>query len=149
MSICFRNYKPKDKSELQEMILSLYREDPEGEDISLLKINKTIDVLNSHSEKGKLVVFEEQERIIGYGILIFYWSNEYGGDILSIDELYVKPEYRSRGYASSFMNHVFDRYKSKVKAFMLEVTPSNMKAYKYYKQLGFEEVINKHMIVKV
>lgn len=126
--------------------MSLYKEDPEGEIMDLNKIEKTIDTLTAFPEKGKIVIFEREGYVVGYSILIFYWSNEYGGDILNIDELYIKSEHRNNGYATDFLKYLVKEYKNKAKALMLEVTPSNTKAYNYYKNLGFKETVNKHMI---
>lgn len=149
MNIQYRIYEPRDKTQLEEMIFSLYNEDPEGEPISLPKINDTINALTKFTEKGSIVIFEEQGIVVGYSILIFYWSNEYGGDIISIDELYVKPEYRGKRYGTNFMSYLTDVYKNKAKGFMLEVTPSNNRSYKYYQRLGFIESENKHMLIKL
>ncbi len=128
------------------MIFALYHEDPEGEVITQEKVDKTINELSSHPEKGKIIVFEENAQIVGYAILIFYWSNEYGGDILNIDELFVSPTSRNQGIATKFFDYIFNVYCNKVSAFSLEVTPTNRQALGYYKKLGFKEKDNIHMI---
>jgi len=87
----FRAFKYADYSELKRMIHALYREDPGNEQITDEKISKTVKELRKNPSKGKIIIFEKRKVTIGYSILIFYWSDEYGGDILHIDELYVKP----------------------------------------------------------
>ncbi len=145
MSLLFQDYKRKYKFELKRMIFSLYEEDPEGEPIDSNKIDTTIEILQKHPEKGKIIMLLKNDKIVGYSILINYWSNEYGGDILHIDELFVKEQYSGKGYSKQFFNYIFNEYNS-YKAIMLEVTPSNKKAFRYYKKLGFEEVKNKHLM---
>lgn len=68
----------------------LYKEDLVDEQITDEKISKTIRELDNNPRRGKIIIFEKASIVIGYVILIFYWSNEFGGDILQIDELYVK-----------------------------------------------------------
>ena len=40
------------------------------------------------------MLFLEQHDIRGYAIVIPFWSNEVGGNVLFIDELFVKPPAR-------------------------------------------------------
>jgi GNAT superfamily N-acetyltransferase len=43
------------------------------------------------------------EEVVGYGILANRWSNGLGGQVLHVDELYVRPGRRGRGVASDFL----------------------------------------------
>ncbi len=38
-------------------------------------------------------MFHEGVQLVGYAILIPYWSNEFGGNLLFIDELFVSPAF--------------------------------------------------------
>jgi ribosomal protein S18 acetylase RimI-like enzyme len=148
MQMNFRAYRYADFSELKSMIYALYSEDPDKESITDAKISKTIKELRINPIKGRIIIFEKDKVTIGYSILIFYWSDEYGGDILHIDELYVKPEHRQRGIATSFFKHISRTFKDKIVAVQLEVTPSNSKAMNYYRKLGFEKTVSTHLIRK-
>ena len=55
------------------------------------------------------------------------------------NSLYVIPEYRNRGIASSLIKAALKRYKDIGKPFGLLVEPHNTKAYKLYNELGFNE----------
>jgi len=127
------------------MIHELYGEDPSTKRITDKKISQTIRELRCNPNKGKIVVFAKENVIIGYSILIFYWSNEYGGDVLHIDELYVKPEHRGYGVATQFFRKLL-RSEHGAVALQLEVTPSNKRALNYYKRLGFKKTRNLHLI---
>lgn len=145
MEMNFRPLKHTDYSELKRMIHALYVEDPVNEPITDEKIWKTVTELRNKPCKGKIIIFEKDNVTIGYSILIFYWSNEYGGDILHIDELYVKPEHRERGAASCFFKHIAQTYGEKIVAAQLEVSPSNIRAMNYYQKLGFKKARNVHL----
>ena len=144
MDVKFRPFNHNDSSELREMIFSLYSEDPDGGKVKEENISGTIRELTANSHKGTITIFETEGEVIGYAILIFFWSNEYGGDILHIDEIYVKPSWRGKGIASDFINGYMD----KVKAIWLEVIPTNEKAMRFYKKLGFKETKNTWLIKK-
>lgn len=142
----FRSFRHDDYSELRGMMYALYREDQVNEPITDKKISRTITELRTNPRKGKIVIFEKNNMIVGYSVLIFYWSNEYGGNMLHVDELYVKPEHRQRGAATGFFKHISRKFKHKIVGVQLEVTPSNTKAMKYYKKLGFRKARNVHLM---
>jgi ribosomal protein S18 acetylase RimI-like enzyme len=126
------------------MMHELSYEDPSTERITDKKISLTFRELSRNPNKGRIVVFEKAKTIIGYAILIPYWSNEYGGNILHIDELYVKPEHRARGIATSFLERIL--LAKQAVALQLEVTPTNTTARNYYRNLGFKKSKNHHLI---
>jgi len=146
MPMNFRPFRDSDYSELRGMISALYNEERGGRPITEGKILKTVTELSTNPSKGEIIIFEKGNTTIGYSILIFYWSNEYGGDILHIDELYVKPEHRRHGAATSFFNHVSRAFKDKIVALHLEVTPSKVEAIDYHQRLGFRKSTNKQLI---
>jgi predicted GNAT family acetyltransferase len=145
MEMNFRPLRHTDYSELKRMIHALYVEDPVNEKITDKKISKTVLELCKKPCKGKIIIFEKGKVTIGYSIIIFYWSNEYGGNILHIDELYVKPEHRELGAATCFFKHIARTYRGKVVALQLEVSPSNTGAMNYYQKLGFKKAKNVHL----
>lgn len=142
----FRLYKNKDYNDLIEMIRSLYREDPEGESIDEEKMKRTIEKYRSDPEQVMIYLLQRKKVNIGYAILVYYWSNEYGGNIITIDELYVREEYRNQGVATEFF-YFLERMENKV-ALQLETTPSNRRAFQYYQRLGFVPGGNIHLIKK-
>ena len=145
----FRKYRDEDYSEVIALILALYKEDPYGESISVDKINRTIEELAGKPDKGGIFVFLSDGHFIGYSILINYWSNEHGGNVGLIDEIYVLPAFRNKGVASSFLNFVLSELDSTIKMLQVEVTPKNKRALEYYKKQGFSISGNHFMIKKL
>jgi GNAT superfamily N-acetyltransferase len=148
-TIRFKAYCKELLPELQEMVFSLYLEDPCGEKISLNKIKSTTQELLSHPEKGTIFLFEIGESIAGYAIVIYYWSNEYGGDIAFIDEFFVKLPWRKKGVGSSFIKYIANLKSRTFKAIQVEVTPRNKKAFTFYQSHGFKPVLNKPLVKKL
>lgn len=144
MEVSFNLYQDKDYIDLTNMILALYREDPEGEPINECKINSTINEYQKNPQKVKVYLFKQDDVNIGYAILVYFWSNEYGGNILTIDELYVVEKYRGKGVATAFLSYVEDI--ENFVALQMETTPSNQRALEYYMSLGFLPSQNAHLI---
>ena len=106
--------------------------------MSVQKIQSTFDSLTKYPDRGSIVVFEYEKEVVGYALLINFWSNEFGGNILNIDELYIKKEWRSQGVGTGFIKYLMSSKPAGAIALQLEVTPGNHKARKLYTKLGFK-----------
>lgn len=148
MKTNIRKFKLIDKKEIIELIQNLYKEDSYVENISLQKINRTIKELFLHNEKGSIFIIEEKEKIIGYAIIINYWSNEFGGNILFIDEIFILPDYRNFGVGTNFINYLIKNKINSSVGIQLEVTKANTNAKNFYEKLGFDLSDRIHMIYK-
>jgi GNAT superfamily N-acetyltransferase len=142
MMTSFRLYESSDYTALEAMIIALYTEDMKGEPMSALKIANTVNKLTSEPNRGCIYIFENQGTIIGYGIIIYFWSNEFGGEIVNIDELFIKKDFRRHGIGRSFFEFLSKEFESRAVAFCLETTKENHQAYRFYLKLGFEEYRN-------
>ena len=100
------------------------------------------EILNAKQVKGYII--ETDGKISGYALTVNYPSQEFGGNVLWIDELFVLPEFRNRGIARSFFE--FAEGLSEKIALRLEVEPDNEKAVKLYKSLGFKPLPYLQMI---
>ncbi len=134
-----------DRSEFEAMVLALYREDPTGQTMSPTKVRRTVAELSARPDKGDIILMRTLETIVGYAIVVYFWSNEYGGNIAHIDELYVRPGWRNMGIGSSCIEHVARMKGKGLKGVRLEVTPANRKAFAFYSRRGFKLEKNRHM----
>lgn len=145
--ISYRLLQPTDTAALIEMCLGLSEADPGGLPMSPEKVIRTISELQSHPDKGQIMLFETAAKeIVGYAILIHFWSNEFGGNITTIDELYVKAAWRSQGIATDFFDYLDKNRLAGAVALQLEVLPGNVRARQLYQKLGFEIHPNRTMV---
>lgn len=142
MNIRYRPFNASDSEEVALFIQDLYREDPGNRPVSPQKIQKTFDSLTEHPDRGSIVVIERGGERAGYAILVNFWSNEFGGNIVDIDELYVKKEFRSQGIATGFIRYLAENRPGDSVALRLEVTPANNRARQLYEKLGFKRIRN-------
>lgn len=100
---------------------------------------KTFNRVLDHHENlfGYFIIRKDSNEVIGYALITSYWCNEEGGTVLILDELYICPEDRHKGYASSFMDWLQLEYKDKAVSVTLEVLTSNQTAQLLYKKEGF------------
>ncbi len=145
----FRRFKEADLPLFEQMVLALYREDEPGKPMSSEKVQRTAKELVLHPHKGEITLFQIKEDVVGYAILIHLWSNEYGGHIVSVDELYVKPAWRKQGIGTAFMDYISETSEAHVKAIQLEVTPTNKRALAYFMRQGLTPSANYHLLKRL
>lgn len=93
------------------------------------------------------IVFEGQ--IAGYIILVKYFSFEFGGEILFLDELFVKPEFQGKSLGKKALEFVKDySVENNFKVVLLEIENHNDKAKKLYEHYGFQNHKRSLMILK-
>jgi GNAT superfamily N-acetyltransferase len=87
---------------------------------------------------GRLWLFEAEHTVVGYMILTFVFSFEYGGRNAFIDELYVLPGYRGRGVGRRALKFAekFAREED-IAVLHLEVSRTNPRAHKLYSRAGY------------
>lgn len=73
----------------------------------------------------------------GYCITMKNYSIEAGGIVIWIDELFVLPEYRSKGLGREMFDYIERHGDKNLRRIRLEVEEENAGAVKLYKKLGF------------
>src|SRR5690242_7700596 len=78
------------EAEVLAMMEALYGEDEPAAGVDRTRFPVTIRTLVEEPSRGRIVLFEEGDAVWGYAVLIPFWSNEFGGNLVLIDELFVK-----------------------------------------------------------
>ncbi len=138
MNTIIRQFTSIDFNEICQMMICLYKEDPGPKNMTKKKAFNTLNVLFKDPSRGTILVVESENIIVGYAILINFWSNEFGGNIINIDELYIIREFRSQGIATRLINLLAKSGFASAVNIQLEVTPGNNRARKLYERLGFK-----------
>ena len=82
--------------------------------------------------------FMHDDVLAGYGMVTKSYSTERGGMCIWIEDIYIAPEYRHKGYGSSFLAFVEERYGDHAARLRLEAEPENVHAMQAYQKAGFE-----------
>lgn len=86
-------------------------------------------------------VFEETDgSLSGYCMTALSYTTEFGGICVWIEDLYLAPEYRGKGYGTQMLQFVEERYRGKAVRLRLEAEPENEKAVAAYRKCGFAEL---------
>ncbi|QIG88720.1 GNAT family N-acetyltransferase [Chryseobacterium sp. POL2] len=100
---------------------------------------KNFEIFINNSNLGQCFLLKDDSGIVGYMILNFLFSFEFGGMMCFLDELYVKPEAQGKKYGGKAVEFAQNFAKEKdLKMMFLEIENHNERAMHLYKKLGFE-----------
>ena len=146
--ISFKPLEIADISIITQMMQDFYAIDNYPMDIEVNKNLFQEFISNEHLGKSWLMYSENE--IVGYIILTFIFSFEYGGKIAFVDELFIKETARGKGIGKEAIQFIQAEVpKLSLKLLYLEVEPHNENAQKLYLAHDFELHNRKLMKYKV
>ena len=131
-----RDILSSDRENFLEMQKGFYSSDAVAENVDFKNFEKTFDLALNKSPLVRILMIEDDGNPIGYGILAFMHSNEFGGTLVLIEELYIDGLHRSKGYGSKFFDFLEKEY-IQAKQLRLEVRKDNERAIKLYHSMGY------------
>ena len=152
LSTPWRLATPHDFDRIVAMHERLNAEDP-GETMPFdgTMMRRTLAEVTLNPIRGAAAVLAPEDRLCGYALLISFWSNEFGGEICAIDELYVEPEFRGRGFATQFIESLAKPdnpfWPRLIAAIAVEAYRTNPRAKTLYEKLGFKSGPNHSLIL--
>lgn len=86
---------------------------------------------------GEVAFVMEEEKEVGFVLYFYNFSTFVGKAGLYIEDLYVSPEYRGKGYGKALITHVFDKAREEgLKRVEWTCLDWNTTAREFYKSLG-------------
>ena len=141
----FKPLEIADISIITQMMQDFYAIDNYPMDVEVAKTLFQEFISNEHLGKSWLMYSENE--IVGYIILTFIFSFEYGGKIAFVDELFIKETARGKGIGKEAIQFIQREVpKLSLKLLYLEVEPHNENAQKLY--LAHDFVIHNRKLMK-
>lgn len=114
------------------------------------KLKGTLAELLTHPKYGAVFLMKQSNNYMGYVILAFGFSIEYGGRDGFIDEFYINPVHRDKGIGTIAIEYIIKYSKATgIKALHLEVKEKHQNAEKFYVKNGFVTHNSKFMSLKL
>jgi ribosomal protein S18 acetylase RimI-like enzyme len=99
---------------------------------------RALGELLARPELGLAYHIESGGETVGYAVLCFGWSLEWGGRDAFVDELYLEPAARGRGLGRAALRALVEAARAAgVLALHLEVDPGNAAGQALYRSEGF------------
>ena len=113
------------------MMEAFYHSEAVEKPIPRSYMEHTFDTAASGSPFIRLYLMEEDGGIVGYSLVGFTYSNEAGGQVLWIQELYLEEGYRGKGIGGSFLDRMAELFQEQVVQLRLEpVSYTHLDVYK-------------------
>ena len=145
------SFKPLEITDIEvitQMMQDFYAIDNYPMDVEVAK--NLFHEFISNENLGKSWLIYSENEIVGYIILTFIFSFEYGGKIAFVDELFIKETARGKGIGKEAIQFIQREVpKLSLNLLYLEVEPHNENAQKLYLAHDFELHNRKLMKYKV
>lgn len=94
----WRSATADDDRAIVRLYMALNKEDPGTTPADPAQAQRTLALFRDTPERGHCVVLDQGGGSVeGYALLVSYWSNELGGLVCCVDEMYVAPQARGLG----------------------------------------------------
>lgn len=90
-------------------------------------------------------IFEHEGATCGFALLSRTFSQEAGGASVTLEEIYIDPEYRGRGLATELFTYL--KQQDWIMRLRLEVEDDNEGAKRLYERMGFELLPYLQMVI--
>ena len=142
-----RPFEARDRADFLEMAGEFYRMPAVLHEIDPAHFTRTFDEILAGSPLAGGVIAELDGKAAGYALLSFTWSNEAGGLVVLVEEVYVREAFRSHGIGQEIFRYLRRKYDGEACRYRLEVTRENPRAAKLYERLGYRELDYRQMVL--
>ncbi len=142
-----REFLSKDKAAYLEMSNQFYHCGAAASPIPPENAERTFEQLIAKNPNLGGVILEENGVQAGYALYFTCWSCEFGGLVVFLDELYVSPDHRGKGFAGRLLRYLEDAFPDAA-ALRLEVCMTNRDAINLYERHGYT-FLDYHQMRKV
>lgn len=134
----FRKIIESDREKYIEMAKAFYASPAVLHSVPAEYFERTFDEMMRSETYALGFIIEYEGKTAGYALLAKTFSQEAGGIVVWIEEIYLLPEFRNKGIGSAFLEFV----KNEIPAarYRLEAEPENERAKALYKRHGFEKL---------
>ncbi len=139
MSLVIRPIASPDLDNFSRFVMGLYTDDPGGMPMTYARARRQASSMLDRPDRVRMLLIEVEAEPVGHAILVPYWSNEFGGEIMWLDEMYIAPTHRHRGIGTAVLTRL-QKWAEEEGWWRVELEAHrrNEHALKVYERAGFE-----------
>lgn len=132
-----RPIAPADRQSYLAMCREFYSGDAVLHPVPEEYFARTFDALMENTPFAAAYIIEQDGAAAGYALLAKSFSQEAGGIVVWIEELYIRPEFQGHGLGTAFFRFLEAQNDGTVKRYRLEYEPDNVRGAALYRRIGF------------
>lgn len=141
-----RKIRREDRELFLKLTKEFYNTDAVSHPIPYEFHERTFDELMRSEDYMEVFILEYNNQPAGYCMIVKTYSQEAGGMVTWIEELYIQKEFRSKGLGKELFRYLEDTKDDTVARLRLEVEADNNIAKNLYAKMGFKELRYEQMI---
>lgn len=132
-----KTFEKKYQQDLKTMMAQFYSSDAVMHTVDPKYFDLTINLLLQKTPFQQCFVCTYDDNVVGYALIAITYSNEAGGMVAWLDELFIDSAKRGQGIGKLFLSFMQQEYKD-FGRFRLEVEDDNERAKSLYRSFGYE-----------
>ena len=141
-------FLPQQKEEILALVNAFYTSPAFLHPIPLQNIADAFDEMVADRGLYRGLAILDETGLCGYCQLTFSMSTEAGGMVVWVEELYLTPACRNKGYGSKVLEFIKKEYAGRAARIRLEVTAANPRARALYEREGFTVLNYTQMVLE-
>ncbi len=139
-----RKIKAEDRKEYLAMAEEFYHSNAVLHPVPEKHFEDAFDEMMRSEEYLMGFILEQEGETAGYCLLCRTYTQEAGGPVIWVDEIYVRPRFQGHGLGKALFAAL--REIAPAARYRLEIEPDNARAEKLYRSLGFEDLPYRQMM---
>ena len=139
-----RRLRQQDRELYLSMARDFYSSEAVSHNVPQAYLERTFDELMRSDTYAVCYLLEHAGAVAGYALLARTFSQEAGGPVVWVEELWIQPRFRGLGLGGTFLREL-PRHLPAAR-YRLEVEPDNHRAKALYARCGFSPLEYEQMI---
>ena len=135
-----RSLRPEDRALYMKLVDEFYHSPAVAHPVDPNNYEITFDEFMRSDTYTECFIIEHEGEPAGYAIIAKTFSQECGGPVIWLEELYILPQFRSMGLGREYFAFVERELAPRAARLRLEVEPDNSRAIRLYRSLGYTEL---------
>lgn len=141
----FRRIKPDDRELYYHYADLFYHTDAVNAPVPPENYAAAFDEMMRGDDYLRGYIFEDAGESCGFALLSKTYSQEAGGISVTIEEIYIDEDHRSKGLATAFFEYL--KAQDGIMRLRIEVEDDNIGAKRLYERMGFELLPYRQMVI--
>jgi GNAT superfamily N-acetyltransferase len=142
----FRPIAARDRASYLALSQEFYQTDAVCHPLPADHAARTFDLLMTGTPYAACLMADFAGQPVGYALLALTWSQEAGGPVVWVEELYLRPAFQGQGAGTALLRLIRKNYPEAAR-FRLEVSAANARAAALYERDGFTPLPYRQLVL--